>query len=250
MVMKLTYVLTFHYQPGGLSCLALTQTNEKNQVLLKKDMTEEQIYTFLKKIFTNNLLAKEITAHSLFQNIEAKQSILKEGYYVKVVPLVITGRIKVIRRDDSGKELLLYYIEPGESCALSIAAGLNHNKSVVYAETEQETAMLAIPVSKMEAWIPNHPQFNAFISSTFQQRFNELVQFIDSVAFKTIDFRLVELLKKKQSEGGTQNIDITHQELANELGTAREVVSRLLKKLENEEKLVNHRGHIEIVGLL
>jgi len=205
--------------------------------------------TFLRKLFLNQQLADELEKHATWMEIPENQQILSINDYVKVVPLVFNGRIKVMRNDESGKEILLYYINPGESCALSIAAGLNHQKSVAYAITDCDTLLLAIPVDKLESMIKTFPRLNQFVLQLFHQRFNELIEFIDAVSFKNIDARLVEYLKKKSVNSHDNFVNLTHKQIAEELGTAREVVSRLLKQLEKQGKIKNHRGKIEISTL-
>ncbi len=210
----------------------------------------ENIELFLNKLFLNKEISRKILSNSRIMNLEGGVNILKEAHYIQSVPLVIQGRVKVTRHDDSGKEVLLYYIDSGESCALSIAAGLNHQKSAAFADTDTATQILAIPIELLDKLLLEFPAMNRFVLKLFHSRFNELIGFIDSVVFKTMDFRLVELLKKKQRQSGTFMLEITHQQLAKELGTAREVVSRLLKQLENEKKLVNHRAKIELLDAL
>ncbi len=210
----------------------------------------QETKAFLKKIFLNEELVNQLLAKSQTAEIPSKQTILQEGEYIKVVPLVFEGRIKVMRQDESGKEVLLYYINPGESCALSIAAGLNNDKSVAYAITDKPTNMLAIPLETLRDMLLHFPRLNDFVLQLFHQRFNELILFIDAISFKNVDFRLIANLKTKQQKSKSDIIPITHQQLANELGTAREVVSRLLKQLERDKKIKNLRGKIEIISAL
>jgi len=210
----------------------------------------DSVFLFLRKIFNDKGLVDELIDTCQFMEVPAHSRILEEDEYIKVVPLVYEGRIKVMRKDESGKEILLYYIHPGESCALSIASGLNGTKSVAYAETETATKMFAIPIDILRNLHARYPQCNDYLLRLFHNRFNELVLFIDSIAFKTMDVRLIGHLKRKQEESGENFVYITHQQLANELGTAREVVSRLLKQLEREGKIINHRSKIEILDAL
>ncbi len=207
----------------------------------------DTIYRFLGKIFYDKSLVDELIEKSQFITVPADTKILEEDKYIKVVPLVFEGRIRVMRQDESGKEILLYYINPGESCALSIVAGLNRTKSVAYAETEMETKIFAIPIDTLKDLHYRYSQFNDFLLLLFHNRFNELILFIDSIAFKTVDFRLIQHLKQKQKKAGENTIHITHQHLADELGTAREVISRLLKQMERDGKIINHRSKIEIL---
>ncbi len=210
----------------------------------------DDITPFLRKIFPNPKLVEELEQESTLMDIPDNITILNIGDYVKIVPLVIEGRIKVMRNDESGKELLLYYINPGESCALSITAGLNNRKSAAYAVTGKETKLLAIPIDKLDSMIKDYPYLNKFILELFDKRYNELIDFIDAVSFKNVDTRLINYLKKNLTSGNDNFIHATHKQIAEELGTAREVVSRLLKQLEKEGKVKNHRGKIEIISPL
>lgn len=148
------------------------------------------ISIFLRNLFPNPKLVEELMLQSSLMEIPENEEILSIDENVKVVPLVMEGRIKVMRNDESGKEILLYYIEPGESCALSIAAGLNNKKSLAYAITDTKTQLLAIPVDKLDGMIKSFPYLNKFVLQLFHQRFNELIGFIDAISFKNIDARL------------------------------------------------------------
>jgi len=208
----------------------------------------EDIHLFLRKVFLDGKLADEMFSRSQLLEIPERQPIIKQGDYIKVIPLVIRGQIKVSRQDESGKEVMLYTIKPGESCALTLASGLQHKPSAVFGETENETQLLAIPLKAFEDLLIAFPKLNEFIVKTFHIRFEELISVVDSVTFRTIEFRLINNLK--QMKDGNNIVKATHQELADHLGTAREVVSRLLKQLEKDKRIINHRGFIEIVDLM
>lgn len=182
--------------------------------------------------------------------LPANQQLLKEGDYIKVIPLILEGTVKVIRLDENGKEILLYYISSGESCALSISAVLNSDKSKAIAITETNTLALLIPADKVREWMYTYKSWNKFVLSLYQQRFNELIDLFDELAFKNIDIRLISKLKEKLENRKSGIVTLTHQQLANELGTAREVVSRLLKQLEKQGYLKNYRGRIKIIHLV
>ncbi len=205
---------------------------------------------FLRKLFPSIELVERLEQETSLMEIPENESILEIDDYIKIVPLVVDGRIKVMRNDESGKEILLYYINPGESCALSIAAGLNNKKSVAFAITDSKTKLLAIPIDKLESMIKTFPYLNKFVLELFHQRFNELIDFIDAISFKNIDARLIEYLQKKSDNTNNMFVNITHREIAEDLGTAREVVSRLLKQLEKQGKIKNYRGKIEIISLM
>ncbi len=200
---------------------------------------------------------KLIFEKALLEELEELQStslppnsvLLKSGSYIKVIPRVISGKIKVIKSSDSDKEILLYHIMPAESCILSITASFNGEKSKVYALTETDTEIIIVPATKIKEWMNKYASWRTFLMKLYNERLVELLSIVDEVAFKNVDYRLIERLKEK-SDNNTQEIYITHQQLADELGTAREVVSRLLKKLENEGKIEISRGKIKIIAAL
>ncbi len=210
----------------------------------------ELTYILLKELFINDKLIKKIQDNCKNITINKGDEILSEGNYIQAIPLVIDGRIKVIRHDESGRELLLYYISRGESCALSIAAGLNRQKSAASAIADEDTIMLAISIDLLKNLLYEFPRVNDFVLYLFYKRFNELIFFIDSIAFKNVDFRLTKHLQRIVKATGSSVIKTTHQQLADELGTAREVISRLLKQLEKDGKIKNPRGKIEIISYL
>lgn len=208
----------------------------------------EEVPLFLRKVFSDGKLADEIFKRSRFLEVPQRQPIINQGDYIRVIPLVIEGKIRVSRQDESGKEVLLYSIKPGESCALTLASGLRHQQSAVFAETENDTRLIVIPLTDFEELLVSFPKLNEFIVKTFHIRFEELIRVVDSVTFRTIEFRLIKHLKEMNN--GNNIVKATHQELADHLATAREVVSRLLKQLEKDKKIINHRGYIEIVDLM
>nr|WP_321411116.1 Crp/Fnr family transcriptional regulator [uncultured Carboxylicivirga sp.] len=172
--------------------------------------------------------------------------ILKEDVYIKEVPLVIEGKIKVIKSDETGKEIVLYHINPGESCILSITSCLNEKQSKAEALTEEESIMVVVPAAKVREWMDTFKSWRKFVMQHYYDRLDSLLQLVDSISFKQTDSRLYEKLKKLQNlEGDT--IKITHQELANQIGTAREVISRLLKQMEKDGYLLLERGFIKII---
>jgi len=175
--------------------------------------------------------------------------ILDVGDEIVLIPFVMKGNIKVVRNDESGREILLYTINPGESCAMSIASGLNNKPSGAIAITETDTEAYLVPLSLVHETFVSHPEMREFVLELFHRRFNEMINIVDEIAFKSVDFRLLRLLNKRQIKSG-KFIQVTHQELANDLGTAREVVSRLLKQLEKQGLIKNYRGKIEILGHL
>ena len=203
--------------------------------------------THFKNIFESELL-KQI---ELIKEIEIGKGeiILKENAYIKEIPLVIEGKIKVRKTDENGKELTLYHIEPGESCILSITSCMNDKQSNAEAITESSTKLVIIPATKVKEWMDEYKSWRKFVLHLYHSRMYDILTLVDSISFKQTDSRLYNKLKELQQKNGNE-IFITHQKLANELGTAREVVSRLLKQLENDKLIVLERGVIKIISPL
>jgi CRP/FNR family transcriptional regulator len=182
-------------------------------------------------------------------DLDVETIILKEHSYIKEIPLVLEGSVKVFKVDETGKEIILYHILPGESCVLSITSCLNDRESKAQAIIEQKTKLITIPADIVKEWMNSFPGWRKFVMKLYYERLDELLSLVDNIAFKQVDHRLIDKLSKLQKEQGDV-IKITHQSLANEIGTAREVVSRLLKHLEIEGKLRLERGYIKILKSL
>ncbi|MEI6817092.1 MAG: Crp/Fnr family transcriptional regulator [Bacteroidota bacterium] len=173
--------------------------------------------------------------------------ILNENSYINMIPIVIKGAIRVMRTDEDGRELLLYYINAGESCIMSFLGGMHHETSKVKAVAEEETELLFIPVDKVWLLIREFPEWLDYIFRLYHKRFEELLEVVNAVAFKKMDERLLNLIKLKAEHAQNKTIQVTHEQLANDLGTARVVVSRLLKQMEDEGFLKLGRNKIELV---
>jgi len=172
--------------------------------------------------------------------------ITEPGQFVKMVPIVLEGAIKIMRMDEDGKELFLYYLEPGETCALSLTCCSASKPSEIKAVAEENTKILGIPVNIHEQWSDKYKQWKDFVSSTYQNRFQELLVALDAVAFKRMDERLMRYIVTKMKQYKSNELHTTHQEIANELGTSREVISRLLKQLEKKKWIELGRNVIYI----
>lgn len=164
--------------------------------------------------------------------------ILNENANIRAIPLVKTGSIRVMRTDDDGREILLYYIKTGESCIMSFLGGMHHDTSKVKAVAEEETEILFIPIDKVNLLIRDFPEWLDYIFRLYHKRFEELLDVVNAVAFKKMDERLHAFIKKKCDLTKSHTLYVTHEQIANELGTARVVISRLLKQME-EEKLIS-----------
>ncbi|MEI8048488.1 MAG: Crp/Fnr family transcriptional regulator [Bacteroidota bacterium] len=159
--------------------------------------------------------------------------ILNENVYIKSIPIVTSGSVRVMRTDEEGREILLYYIKAGESCVMSFLGGLHHDTSKVKAIAEEETQILFIPVDKVGLLIKEFPEWLDYIFRLYHERFEELLDAVNAIAFKKLDERLFSFIKKKCELMNNNTLNVTHEQLANELGTARVVVSRLLKQMED-----------------
>ena len=203
---------------------------------------------FNKKIlsFLPKELQDKILLESTIEQFPKGTKILKEEQYVKVLPIVIEGLVKV-NSSFNEKELLLYYIEPSQSCVMSFYAALKNTPSRVFAETEEDSTILLLPVNYLPKWLKEYPTLNELFYNQFNLRYSELLDTISHLLLDKMDKRLYDHLKRKTELINSKSIKISHVQLANELGTAREVVSRVMKKLEVEGKIAQNSGKIFIV---
>ena len=177
---------------------------------------------------------------------EPGKTLMEPGQFIKAVPLVLEGSIKIMRVDEDGKELFLYYLEPGETCALSLTCCSASKPSEIKAVIEEKATLLFIPIQVHEQLTDEFKQWKDFVSTTYQHRFQEMLTVLDAVAFKRMDERLMNYIVTKMKQLKTNELHTTHQEVANELGTAREVISRLLKQLEKKKWIELGRNVIYI----
>lgn len=188
--------------------------------------------------FTDSNLLEDFCKVSSYKTISKGEKLMEVGSYIKFMPLVLSGVIKVMREDEDGNEVLLYYLESGNTCAMSMSCCMKIEKSAIRAIAEEDTEIIMVPVEHVDNWISKHRQWKEFVLNTYSNRFDELLNAIDIFAFKKMDERLYKYLKKRTDFLGEKATQITHQEIATELNTSREVVSRLLKKLE-QNKLIS-----------
>lgn len=180
-------------------------------------------------------------------SLNAGEELLHVGDAIKHIPLVIKGLLRVSRLEEDGRELLLYYIKTGESCAMTFTCCMQQYPSEIQAMAEEDTQLLAIPIGVMDEWLVKYPTWKAFVMKTIRGRFNELLGTIDQIAFHKLDERLVHFLKEKSRSSGSALINLSHEQIAANLATSREVISRLLKKLENDKKLLLYRNQIKLL---
>ena len=205
-------------------------------------------YDELKSRFpvAENSLLEEILEFGIFKEIPANLEILREGQYVQAVPLLLDGLIKVFQGHED-KELLLYYIQPSESCIMSFTSAFQGAPSRIFAVTEEDTRLILLPDVKVKEWVEKYPSFNSLFYSQFDKRYDELLETIQQVIFKNLDERLADYLKEKKKVTHSPFINLRHKQIANELGTSREVISRLLKKMEKAGKIRQSTEGIEIL---
>jgi CRP/FNR family transcriptional regulator, anaerobic regulatory protein len=198
------------------------------------------VNSLLKKHFPNfsdKELLEAIEQVASVKNVAKGEFLMDVGAYIKFMPLVTKGLIKVMREDKEGNEVLLYYLESGKTCAMSVSCCMQLEKSSIRAVAEEDTALILIPVEYVDQWVSKYQQWKHFVLNSYSKRFDELLEAIDVFAFKKMDERLFKYLQKRSKVLGDKAFEITHQEMALELNTSREVVSRLLKKLEQNKQI-------------
>ncbi|WP_375326127.1 Crp/Fnr family transcriptional regulator [Flagellimonas sp. GZD32] len=209
---------------------------------------EEELLGVFSKYFEQPLIDEIVEVGKILE-VPAGETIMDIGQYIRSIPLLLSGAIKVLREDEEGDELLLYYLEQGETCSMTMACCMGQTKSEIRAITETDTKIMMVPVQKMEEWMGKYKGWRNYVFDSYHNRLNELLQTVDNIAFKNLDQRLVDYLKKKVEVTNDNKIHSTHQEIAYDLHTSRVVVSRLLKKLEKMKKVVLHRSYIHVTDL-
>lgn len=199
----------------------------------------------MKVTFHQQDLQKEFEAGQV-KHLKAGDVMLRENSFVQSIPILTSGLLSVFRTDEDGKEILLYYIKPGESCIMSFLAGMNHDTSKVKAIAEEDSELVMIPVDKVSKWVHQYPEWTEYIFKLYQRRFEELLGVVNSLVFQKMDERLVNYLRKKSELSQQKELTITHQQIADELGTSREVISRLLKELEKDGMITLGRNKISV----
>lgn len=201
----------------------------------------------MKKIALSLKLMKRLEDVSVIRDYQKGQTILAEQAYINSIPVVLSGSLKVLRTDEDGREILLYYILPGESCIMSFLGSMHQEASMVKAIASEESEIMFVPLKESNILVQENPEWINYILRLYHTRFEELLQVIDDIAFRKMDERLLNLLHKKAAVYGTKTFKITHEELANELGTARVVISRLLKKMEEQSLATLGRNKITLL---
>ena len=194
-------------------------------------------------------LLEEIKKVGVLKKVQQGQTLMQIGETIKSMPLLLNGAVKVLREDEEGNELLLYFVEKGDTCAMTFSCCMGDKKSGIRAVAEMDTELLMIPVSYLETWMGQYKTWQRFILDSYHARMMELMETIDTLAFLRMDERLLKHLQDKAKVTHDDVIYVTHQEIAYDLHTSRVVISRLLKKIENEGKIALSRNQIKVLDL-
>ena len=194
-------------------------------------------------------LIEELCKAGEIKTFKEGETLMRTGQYIRSTLLVLQGLVKIYREDEEGNEFFMYYLDGGKACALSMICASKQNTSELTAKSVTDTTVIAIPLSYMDQWMTKYKSWYQFVLGTYKERFEELLVTIDHIAFRNMDERLVFYLKRHQDKLKSNYIPLTHSEIAQELNSSREVITRLLKKLSDKGMLKMHRQHIEIVDL-
>ena len=203
----------------------------------------------LKQQFEPGLI-REIEQQGTLQSAKTGEAIVDIGQTVRVMPIILTGTLKISRMDEDGNELLLYYLHPGETCAMTFTCCMQQFPSEIKAVAEEDITYLAIPIAVMDQWIVKYSTWKSYVMKTIRNRFNELLHSIDQIAFQRLDERLISYLKEKSKATGSTLINLSHEQIAKELATSRVVISRLLKKLENDKRVLLYHHQVKLLSQL
>lgn len=195
-------------------------------------------------------LVEEIMKSGKLVHFNEGDVIIDYDRSIKSMPIILTGTVRVIRRDETGREILLYYLSSNDSCAMAYTCCMEARKSEIKAIAEDNVEIILVPHNKLDEWLVKYPSWKSYIFNSFTQRFNELLKSLESVAFQKLDERLVNYLKNKTRVSGKKVVSLSHQQIADELGTSRVVVSRLLKQLENDKKVILYRNELKVLNTL
>lgn len=198
-------------------------------------------------IFTDKRLLDEIKQFARVKSIKRDSILIAPGDDIYFVPIVQSGVLRIIRQNDEGREIFLYHLYPGQTCAMAINCCQRHTKIIIKAVAEEDTEILQIPVELVEDWF-KYPEWKAYVNSTYSNRFAELIEVIDLIAFSNMDKQVLHYLQERTKAAGSATLYITHQKIADELHTHREAISRLLRTMEQKDMLRLGRNTIELLA--
>ncbi|MDX6183431.1 Crp/Fnr family transcriptional regulator [Flavobacterium sp. Fl-77] len=205
----------------------------------------------IQKLFPNfsSELISDIEKNASEQDFKAGTILMRTGQYIKNTILVTKGKIKIYREGEDGGEFLMYYLQPGQACAISMICATKSEKSQIMAKVVEDVSVMMIPLNLMDKWMMEHKSWYEFVIETYKNRFEEILEVVDSIAFRSMDERLEFYLKRHSDACGCAEVKLSHQEIATELNTSREVISRLLKKMEQRGLVKLNRNQIELLKI-
>ena len=212
-------------------------------------MVDSAIIKSLFPQINNPDLLREMAAEGRVMHFEQGEIIIDQGMPITFIPMLVSGTIKVSRQDEEGHELLLYYLNPGETCATSLTCCITGVRSEVQAMAEEDTTIVAFPSHLPDAWMMQYAEWKNLIMTTFRRRFDDLIHTVNSIAFRKLDERLMEYLTERAAKKGGGEIQTSHQDIATDLNSSREVISRLLKHLEREGVVKLGRNKITLLDV-
>ncbi len=217
--------------------------NDYKSNLMNTDFKESFGYLFVEE------LINEIDTVGVHKVFKQDYIIIEIGEYIKSMPLLISGAIKILREDEDGDELVLYYLEKGDTCAMTLSCCMGQAKSKIRAVAETEVELIMLPKEKMATWLSKYKTWQDYILQSYHNRMDELLDAVDTIAFLKMDERLFKYLKDKAMVTHNDVLNVTHKQISEDLHTSRVVISRLLKKLENESKIQLFRNSIKVLEL-
>lgn len=200
--------------------------------------------------FFGTELLNEIEQRGLIQEVTAGEEILREGQFIKSFPLILEGSLRVIRTDKNGRELLLYFLNPGEVCSMALTCCMGQQQSNISAIAEQDSLIVRIPVDFLDEWMARFPEWKSYMMYAYRKRFDELLDTIDAIAFLNLDERLERFFRSRFEATGEKRFRGKHQDIAFQLNTSREVISRLLKKMEQKNLVKLSRSEVDFTALI
>ncbi len=200
------------------------------------------------KIFNDPVLLAEMGKYARIKSLHKDEVLSNPGDEIVFIPIVMKGCIRIVRVDEQGREIFLYHLYPGQTCAMALTCCQTGKKSMVKSIAEIDSEIQLIPVKMMEDWFV-FPEWKAFVSSNYSNRFEELMEVIDLIAFNNMDRQLLHYLQERSKALNTRVLDLTHQQIADELHTHREAISRLLKSMEQKDLVRLGRNNIELLSV-
>ena len=230
-------LLAFYRNLGAKRCNSMTQFAGKDFVLEKLSVFYPELEPSLREFIASQAILKEF---------KAGEVLMKPGQYFKSTMLITRGRVKVYREGTEGSEFFMYYLEPGNACALSMICAARQEKSELLARTVEDTEAILLPINLMDQLMSDYRSWYYFVLATYRNRFEELLSLMDHTVFRGLDERLEYYLRKQKKALRVDELRLTHEEIANDLGSSRVVISRLLKAMERDGKLKLHRNYIDL----